>query len=81
MSNVFVYTALKTKCKEHKELNGHITTSFMKVGGEIPKLTTCVNESIATVVGNQIPRRWELLWQLLIVILLILVVTILMILV
>lgn len=50
MSNVFVYTALKTKCKEHKELNGHITTSFMKVEGKMPKLTTCVNESIATVV-------------------------------
>lgn len=49
MSNVFVYTALKTKCKEHKELNGHITTSFMKVEGKMPKLTTCVNESIATV--------------------------------
>ena len=48
--SAFVYTALKTKSREHKELNGHITTSFMAVKGKMPKLSTCVNESVATVV-------------------------------
>lgn len=49
MSKCYLYTALKTKSRDHDVLNGHITTSFMQIEGKMPKIRTHVEESIAIV--------------------------------